>query len=41
VIFGSSRGGGGSGGNTSVFAGRNSGAPIFTTPGVFVGTIPI
>jgi hypothetical protein len=39
VIFGSGGGGEGSGGNTGVFTGRNSGAPIFTTPGAFVGAI--
>jgi hypothetical protein len=41
VIFGSSRGGGGSSGNTSAFAGRNSGAPAFTTLGVFAGAISV
>jgi hypothetical protein len=41
VIFGSGGGGGGSSGNTSIFTGRNSGAPVFTTPGAFVGAIPI
>jgi hypothetical protein len=41
VIFGSSRGSGGSSGNTSVFTSRNSGAPIFTTLGAFIGAIPI
>jgi hypothetical protein len=41
VIFGSSRGNRGSGGNTSAFAGRNSGTPVFTTLGVFTGAIPI
>jgi hypothetical protein len=41
VIFGSSRGSGGSSGNTSVFTSKNSSAPIFTTLEVFAGTIPI
>jgi hypothetical protein len=41
VIFGSGRGSGGSGGNTGAFAGRNSSIPVFTTPGAFVGAIPI
>jgi hypothetical protein len=41
VIFGSSRGNRGSRGNTSVFTSRNSGVPVFTTLGAFVGTIPI
>jgi hypothetical protein len=41
VIFGSSRGSKGSSRNTSTFAGRNSSIPIFTTLGVFTGTIPI
>jgi hypothetical protein len=41
VIFGSSRGGGGNSGNISVFAGRNSGVPVFTTLGAFVGAIPV
>jgi hypothetical protein len=40
VIFGSSRGGSSSR-NTSAFTGRNSSIPVFTTLGVFVGTIPI
>jgi hypothetical protein len=38
VIFGSG-GDGGSSGNTGVFAGRNSGVPVFTTLGAFVGII--
>jgi hypothetical protein len=41
VIFGSGRGSRGGGGNTGVFAGRNGGAPAFTTPGVFAGAIPV
>jgi hypothetical protein len=41
VIFGSGRGGRGGSGNTGVFAGRNSGIPVFTTPGAFAGAIPI
>jgi hypothetical protein len=41
VIFGSGGGSGGSSGNTGVFTGRNSSAPIFTTPGAFAGAIPI
>jgi hypothetical protein len=41
VIFGSSRGSGGSGGNTGAFTSRNSGAPAFTTPGAFAGAIPV
>jgi hypothetical protein len=41
VIFGSGRGSRGSSRNTSVFAGKNSNIPIFTTLGAFIGTIPI
>jgi hypothetical protein len=41
VIFGPSGGSGGGSGNTGAFAGRNSGAPIFTTPGAFAGAIPV
>jgi hypothetical protein len=41
VIFGSSRGSRGSGRNTGIFTSRNSNIPIFTTLGVFAGTIPI
>jgi hypothetical protein len=41
VIFGSGGGGGGGGGNTGAFAGRNGGAPTFTTPGAFAGAIPV
>jgi hypothetical protein len=41
VIFGSSRGSGGSSGNTSAFTSRNSSIPVFTTLGAFIGTIPI
>jgi hypothetical protein len=41
VIFGSSRGSGGSSGNTSVLTSRNSSILIFTTLGVFIGAIPI
>jgi len=41
VIFGSSRGSRGNSRNTSTFTNRNSSIPIFTTLGVFIGTIPI
>ena len=41
MIFGSSRGSRGSNRTTSIFTSRNSSIPIFTTPGVFIGTIPI
>jgi len=41
VIFRSSRGSRGSSGNTSTSTSRNSSIPIFTTLGVFIGTIPI
>jgi hypothetical protein len=41
VIFGSGGGSGDSGGNTSAFTSRNSGAPVFTTLGAFIGTIPV
>ena len=41
MIFGSSRGNRSSRGNTSIFTSRNSSIPIFTTLGVFIGTILI
>jgi len=41
VIFGSSRGNRGSSRNTSIFTSKNSSIPIFTTLGVFIGTILI
>ena len=41
MIFGSGGGSGGSGRNTGMFTGRNSGIPIFTTLGAFIGAIPI
>jgi hypothetical protein len=41
VIFGSGGGSGGSGRNTGAFAGRNGGAPVFTTLGAFAGAIPV
>jgi hypothetical protein len=41
VIFGSGGGSGGNSGNTGVFAGKNSGVPVFTTLRAFVGAIPI
>jgi hypothetical protein len=41
VIFRSSGGSGGNSGNTSAFANRNSSAPAFTTPGAFIGAIPV
>jgi len=41
VIFGSSGGNRGSGGNTSAFTSRNSNTPVFTTLGAFTNTIPV
>jgi hypothetical protein len=41
VIFGSGRGSRGNSENTSVFTSRNSSILVFTTLGVFIGTIPI
>ena len=41
MIFGSSRGSRGSSRNTGIFISRNSSILIFTTLGVFIGTIPI
>ena len=41
MIFKSGGGSRGSSGNTSAFISRNSSTPIFTTLGVFIGTIPI
>jgi len=41
VIFGSVEVSGGSRGNTSVFAGRNSSTPAFYYSRAFVGAIPV
>ena len=41
MIFGSGGGSRGGGGNTGAFTSRNSGIPVFTTLGAFIGAIPI